>query len=272
MSKYEHLNPKMRSKFRTFAGKLYFRQKRKLLWLKASNRFAKHTEDELLPFTLYTHRTPILRQLKDVDMWLQHNKAENLKIAIKSIDGLVIEPDKVFSYWYCLGKPTIRKGYLPGMILHYGKYRAGIGGGLCQLSNLLFWMTLHSPLNVIERHRHGFDVFPDSNRTQPFGSGATCVYNYRDLQVENRAQERYQFHLRIEDDHLIGEIRSNCPKYFDYLVYEKDHHLTHEHWGAYVRHNSIWRKTLDLEGNVIEDARLYDNHALMMYEPLLSSS
>jgi len=25
---------------------------------------------------------------------------------------------------------------------------------------------------------HGYDVFPDSDRTQPFGSGATCFYNY----------------------------------------------------------------------------------------------
>ena len=28
-------------------------------------------------------------------------------------------------------------------------------------------MTLHTPLTVTERHRHGYDVFPDSDRTQP---------------------------------------------------------------------------------------------------------
>ncbi|MCK8059004.1 MULTISPECIES: VanW family protein [unclassified Fusibacter] len=272
MSEYKYLMPKRRSKLRTSIGKLYFRQKRKLQWLKESSRFSKHRTNELLPYITFTHRTPILRRLKDVDMWMQHNKAENLKIAIRSIDGLVIEPREVFSYWYSLGKPTKRKGYKEGMILHYGKFRAGTGGGLCQLSNLLFWMTLHTPLNVIERHRHGFDVFPDSNRTQPFGSGASCVYNYRDLQIENTTEERYQFHIRIEEDYLIGEIRSELPKYFDYSVYEKDHHLSHEYWGAYVRHNSIWRKTLDLQGKVINDARLYENHALMMYEPLLSSN
>jgi hypothetical protein len=31
------------------------------------------------------------------------------------------------------------------------------------------------PLKVTERWRHTHDVFPDANRTQPFGSGATLV-------------------------------------------------------------------------------------------------
>ena len=61
------------------------------------------------------------------------------------------------------------------MLLKNGTVQYGCGGGLCQLSNLIFWMTLHTPLEVKERHRHGYDVFPDSNRTQPFGSGAIVI-------------------------------------------------------------------------------------------------
>ena len=63
---------------------------------------------------------------------------------------------------------------MEGMILRNGRVASGVGGGLCQMTNLLYWMTLHTPLTVTERWRHGYDVFPDSNRTQPFGSGATC--------------------------------------------------------------------------------------------------
>lgn len=44
-------------------------------------------------------------------------------------------------------------------------------------------MALHTPLTVTERHRHGYDVFPDAERTIPFGSGATCFYNYGDLMI-----------------------------------------------------------------------------------------
>jgi vancomycin resistance protein VanW len=71
------------------------------------------------------------------------------------------------SYW----KADEKKGYVDGMVLFYGSFRKGIGGGLCQLSNLLYWITLHTPLKVTERHQHSYDVFPEANRTQPFGIG-----------------------------------------------------------------------------------------------------
>lgn len=64
------------------------------------------------------------------------------------------------------------------MVLINGKMKADYGGGLCQLSNFIYWMTLHSELTIVERSRHQYDVFPDSNRTIPFGSGATIAYNF----------------------------------------------------------------------------------------------
>lgn len=65
------------------------------------------------------------------------------------------------------------------MILYCGRVGTGVGGGLCQLSNLIYWMTIHTPLTIVERYKHSYDVFPDSNRTQPFSSVATCVNNNR---------------------------------------------------------------------------------------------
>lgn len=103
----------------------------------------------------------------------QENKVTNLKLAVKRLDGLILYPGETFSYWKRIGKPTARKGYKEGMVLFLGQIGGDIGGGLCQLSNLIFWMTLHTPLTVTERYRHSHDVFPDANRTQPFGSGAT---------------------------------------------------------------------------------------------------
>lgn len=48
-------------------------------------------------------------------MWYQQNKVVNLKIAIKQLDGIVIRPGEIFSYWRLIGKPTRRKGYVEGM-------------------------------------------------------------------------------------------------------------------------------------------------------------
>jgi hypothetical protein len=128
---------------------------------------------------LMQHGTPMLRELSGVDMQLQRNKMESIRIATACIDGLILKPGETFSFWRLVGKPTERRGFRMGFVLKNGKLAQDIGGGLCQMTNLIYWMTIHTDLEVVERWRHGFDVFPDAGRTQPFASGATCAYNYR---------------------------------------------------------------------------------------------
>ena len=194
-------------------------------------------------FWLITHKTPLIRKLQGVDLNLLYNKTINLKIAASKLNGICIKPGEVFSYWRLIGNPTRRKGYKDGLILRPdGTFGAGVGGGLCQLSNLIYWMTLHTPLTVIERYRHSHDVFPDSDRTQPFGSGATCVYNYLDLQIHNRTDTEFQLHIHLTKDNLVGEWRSGKPQTYQYEVYEKEHSIISTFWGGYIRHNAIYRR------------------------------
>ena len=133
-------------------------------------------------------------------------------------------------------------------------------------------MTLHTPLMVTERYRHSYDVFPDSKRTQPFGSGATCVYNYRDLQIFNGTDKPYQLQVYLTDKYLVGEWRAMEKPIHTYEVYEKEHKITHEYWGGYVRHNVIHRKVFDLDKNMVDDEYITENHALMMYQPFLQQN
>lgn len=263
------LQPIPRSPLRIYLGKKYYRLRRYARWYFDGNTYAKTKESSLLPYTIFTHKTPLLRQLKDVDMWLQHNKIKNLSIASEAINGLVITPGETFSYWRSIGNTTKRKGYVDGMILFYGKVITGVGGGLCQLSNLIYWMTLHSPLTVTERYRHSYDVFPDSKRDQTFGSGATCAYNYLDLQIKNETNHNYQLVIYLTDTHLVGEWRAEFPPTRRYEVYEKAHWITQEYWGGYVRHNTIHRKIYNTENELLDDEFVTENHAIMMYEPML---
>lgn len=205
-------------------------------------------------------------------MWYQENKIINLKIAIKQLNGVVIKPGETFSYWRLIGKTTRRKGYVEGMVLHYGTFKPGVGGGLCQLSNLIYWMTLHTTLTVTERYRHSYDVFPDSKRTQPFGSGATCSYNYLDLQIKNETDQAYQLYLYVTDEHLVGEWRTAYPQLYQYEVYEKEHAIKPAYWGGYIRRNVIHRRVFNQQKQFVEDQYVTENHAIMMYEPLLSYS
>lgn len=263
------LKPIRRSPLRIYMGKKYYRLRRYWDWYLGEKAYARKKEASPLPHLIFSHQTPLLRELKDVDMWLQHNKTINLKIASNRLNKLLIKPGETFSYWRLLGNTTKRKGYVDGMILFYGKVITGVGGGLCQLSNLIYWMTLHSSLTVTERYRHSYDVFPDSRRSQPFGSGATCAYNYLDLQIKNETNSTYQLMIYLTDTHLVGEWRASLPSTRTYEVYEKEHWITNEYWGGYVRHNRIYRKIFNVDNELINDEFLTENHAIMMYEPML---
>ncbi len=265
-----NIKPKRRSRLRIVFGRLFYTFSRYCEWYLGGKRYAIKFCCKALEHRSFEHKTPLLRQLKNVDMWMQHNKIINLGIAIKKIDKVILRPGETFSYWRLIGRPMEKKGYKEGMVLFYGGFAAGIGGGLCQLSNLIYWMTLHTPLTVTERYRHSFDVFPDSNRTQPFGSGATCVYNYRDLQIYNDTDDTYQLCLYMDQDYLYGEWRSTSKPMSKYEVYEKEHRITHEVWGGYVRHNTLHRREIGADGNVLTDEYLTENHAIMMYQPFLS--
>ncbi|GAA0339230.1 VanW family protein [Bacillus carboniphilus] len=264
--------PKKRTTLRVTLGKWFYTWKRYLEWIFSGKKYAKTQVTERLDHVIFSHQTPLYRKLKDVDMWLQHNKVKNLEIAIQTLNGLLLKPGETFSYWKRIGRTTKAKGYVPGMVLYYGKYTTGIGGGLCQLSNLIYWMTLHTPLQVTERYRHSYDVFPDSKRTQPFGSGATCSYNYIDLQFVNNTDKTFQLALWLEDGFLKGEWRANEPLLHTYEVYEKSHWISMEYWGGYARHNEIYRKKLNQHNVLVDDEFITENHAIMMYEPLLEES
>jgi vancomycin resistance protein VanW len=147
-----------------------------------------------------------------------------------------------------------------------------VGGGLCQLGNLIYWMAIHSPLTIKERYRHGYDVFPDVNRSIPFGSGATLSYNYVDIQLKNETDQSFQLCFWLSDEYLHGAIRSEKPSLVRYEVYESKHQVIHQGWGGYSRHNQINRKIFDLNTNVLLfDELMAENHAIMMYEPFLTA-
>jgi vancomycin resistance protein VanW len=74
---------------------------------------------------------------------LQVNKFINLKTAAININWIIIKSGEIFSFSNCL--LTIkRKGYLPVIELTFGEARAGIGGGICQVPNLVHWFAMHT--------------------------------------------------------------------------------------------------------------------------------
>lgn len=263
--------PLQRSYLRKLVGREYFILKRQIKWIFGAEGFAKPNKKIDLEHSIIRHRSVLLRPLKDVEMYLQHNKITNLRLAIGRINGVIIKPGQTFSIWRLVGRPTRGKGYLEGLVLMNGKIQKGTGGGLCQLGNLLYWMALHTPLTVTERWRHGYDVFPDVNRKIPFACGATLSYNYVDLQIVNETSRSYQINLWLDETYLNGEIKSDGEPEAEYEVYETDHLIKIQWWGGYTRHNKIWKRRVNkIDGSQAEEL-VTENQAIMMYNPLLKA-
>ncbi|GAA0729534.1 hypothetical protein GCM10008905_29620 [Clostridium malenominatum] len=110
------LKPIKRTKIRMFLGKCYYKITRYAQWFFSGKKYSKSVEKELYYNIYFTHKTPLLRNLKNIDMWMQHNKITNLKIAIKSLNKIIIKPGETFSYWRLIGNPTRRKGYVEGTL------------------------------------------------------------------------------------------------------------------------------------------------------------
>ena len=72
--------PKKRSNLRLKLGGAYFSAQRKLRWLSMRKHFARERSGEDLAYQAFSHHTPLMRKLKDVDMQLQRNKVTKMCI------------------------------------------------------------------------------------------------------------------------------------------------------------------------------------------------
>ena len=230
-------------------------------------RFAARQDREPLPHVLVRHSSVLRRKLGDADPRLQETKIVNLGLAVRPLDGLVLDPGDVFSFWNRVGEPSARRGFVDGLVLARGQVRVATGGGLCQLSNLLYWMALHAPFEVVEHNRHGFDAFPDDRRVLPFGSGATVFFNYGDLRLRNPTDMSLQLRVWLTDTELCGQIRADRPWPLAYHVQERGHRFVRDPDGRVFRENEIWRRSVDrTTGRTLSEERITVNRALVTYD------
>ena len=240
---------------------------RHLAWRFSGRKYAQINPTIVrLPYRYIRHTSKLIRKLGNTDLKLQHNKVINLKFAIQSMNGVLIAPGEYFSFCRLLGRLTKKRGYVQGMELSFGEARSGIGGGICQLSNLIHWMALHSPLVVVERSNHSFDPFPDEGRVLPFGSGAAIFYNYIDLVLYNPTQMSFQFMFCVTEHQLEGELLCSEPPAYRYHIYQQKHRFVAEAKNIY-RHNEIWQDIFSKghHPQLIHRELLYKNQVIVKY-------
>jgi vancomycin resistance protein VanW len=243
------------------------RARRRWRWMTGDETWASDRATAPLPVRVKRHKSLLLRQLGESEMWLQHNKVTNLRLASSRVDGLLIRPGETFSFNKVVGNCTRRKGYVEGMKLSNGDAESGVGGGICQLANLLHWMFLHSQLTVVERSEHSFDPFPDNGRVLPWGVGCSIVYNYVDLVVRNDTDTTFQLLVEVGERLLEGELRADREVPHSYSVFAQ-HEQFLRHQGRVFRRNEIWRAVIDRRsGDTVGVELMKRNCALVKYLP-----
>ncbi|MDN4610866.1 VanW family protein [Arthrobacter burdickii] len=220
-----------------------------------------------LPVTVYRHASLIRRRLGNVETELQDNKAVSLGLTAPKIDGIVIAPGERFSFWSLAGRCSAKEGYKEGLTISNGKPTRGMGGGMCQFTNLLHWMVLHSPLTVVEHHHHNeLDLFPDYNRQIPWGTGTSIAFNYLDYQVENRTSFTFQFRTWTTEEYLHGELRADRDLPTKFHIRERDAYFFEDH-GEVFRHNRVYRLERDKgTGRVLSEELLLENEGRVAYD------
>lgn len=129
-------------------------------------------------------------------------KKINLELAIKSIEKIEIHPGEIFSFWKTVRKPSKQNGFVGSRSLVNGEIEDSLGGGLCQLSGLIYYCALIGNFEILERHNHSIDIYTNETRFTPLGSDATVAYGYKDLKIRNDHSSPIKFKFLMEEHTL----------------------------------------------------------------------
>ena len=107
-------------------------------------------------------------------------RSENIDIAAKKINGLILKPGERFSFNDIVGERTSSNGFKTASVYVGGKVVDGIGGGICQVSSTLFNAVVLADLEIVFRTNHSMPVSYVQN-----GRDATVSYGEIDFIFAN---------------------------------------------------------------------------------------
>ena len=141
--------------------------------------------------------TPLFSIQGSAELPLEAGKVHNLRIALRTLDGVEVPANSTFSFWAQVGYPGALKGFVRGRELREGCLIPSVAGGLCQLSNALYDVALQGGFTIVERHKHS-QIIPGS--LAEIDRDATVFWNYVDLRFKSTTPFRIEASMTA--DHL----------------------------------------------------------------------
>lgn len=133
-------------------------------------------------------------------------RVKNIRLAVRSIHGIVLPPGQVFSLNKTVGERTQQRGYRTAQVIEQGKVVPGIGGGVSQVTGTLFNAALLAGLLVEEYHPHSKPV-----AYLPPGRDATVAWNASDLKFKNTTGKPLYIDYRISGNKLTATLYGKRP-------------------------------------------------------------
>ncbi|QNB47291.1 hypothetical protein BR63_13925 [Thermanaerosceptrum fracticalcis] len=140
--------------------------------------------EERLPVNLWSQFTTTLVNNPD--------RTENVRVASKQLDALVIPPGQEVSFNKVVGPRIKERGYREAKVIVGGRFEPGLGGGVCQVSSTLYNTLLLAGLEIKERHNHSVRI-----AYVPLGRDATVVYGLKDLKFINNTESFLLIRTRL---------------------------------------------------------------------------
>ncbi len=166
----------------------------------------------------YNSTIAIKQEIKPSETF--ENKIFNLLKASKKINEYEIMPGELFSFWKIVGNPNYE--FKKGRTLLNGKIKEEIGGGICQVSGIVYYVSLIAGLQIIERYNHSVDIYTDETRFSPLGLDATVVYGYKDLRIKNNYNFPIKFEIQVLKNQIKIELLSTNEIKENKLFFEKE--------------------------------------------------
>lgn len=85
-------------------------------------------------------------------------RVRNIEVAAEKFEGVVIPPDRLFSFNQIVEDVSSANGFEDSLIIWGDRTAVGVGGGVCQVSTTVFRAAYFGGMPIVERYNHGYEV------------------------------------------------------------------------------------------------------------------
>lgn len=121
----------------------------------------------------------------------KQNRKDNIALAARKIDGLVLYPEDEFSFNDLVGRRTVENGFKTAYVIQNGDFVEGVGGGVCQVSSTLYNCALLANLAITCVRAHSLPVSYVAPSFRRYGvCGKRFAIRQHSVRADNDTHER----------------------------------------------------------------------------------